>query len=81
MTAYNCGYYQIKDAQALANANQLNENNVWEENVEEMVLAPGYSGTYNMDIVKYGYVRRTEPVTYVELILERCDHYIKFINE
>ena len=80
MAAYNCGYYHIKDAQALASENHLDEN-VWDENVEEMVLALSYPATYNKDVVKYGYVRGIEPVTYVEQIFERYDHYIKFIEE
>ena len=80
MAAYNCGYYHVKDAQALASDDQLDEK-IWDDNVEKMVLALSYPDTYNKAIVKYGYVRGIEPVTYVEQIFERYDHYIKFIEE
>ncbi len=80
MAAYNCGYYHIKDAQALARINKL-DTTKWEHNVEKMVLALSYPDNYNQDVVKYGYVRGIEPVTYVEQIFKRYDHYAKFIEK
>ena len=31
-------------------------------------------------VVKYGFCRGIEPVTYVSVILERMDHYRKFVT-
>jgi len=79
LAAYNCGYQHVRDAQRLAEAEGLNKN-VWSGNVEEMLLALSYPKNYRRDIVKYGYVRGIEPVTYVDQIFERYDHYKKFIK-
>jgi len=80
LAAYNCGYYHIKDAQRLAEDNKLDKN-IWNNNVEKMVLALSYPDNYNKEIIKYGYVRGIEPVTYVKQIFERYNHYIKFIKQ
>jgi len=79
LAAYNCGYQHVVDAQRLAEAEGLNKN-VWSGNVEEMLLALSYPKNYRKDIVKYGYVRGIEPVTYVNQIFERYEHYKKFIK-
>jgi len=34
---------------------------------------------YNDPVVKYGFARGTEPVAYVDLILERYEHYKAFV--
>jgi len=80
MAAYNCGYYHIKDAQFLAKQNDLDPI-VWEDNVEKMVLELSYPSNYKKQGVKYGYIRGIEPVTYVEQIFKRYEHYIKFIKK
>jgi len=80
MAAYNCGYYHIKDAQYLAEKNNLDPQ-VWDDNVEKMVLALTYPDHYNQSGVKYGYVRGIEPVTYVRQIFERYKHYANFIEQ
>jgi len=79
MAAYNCGFYHVKDARFLAEKNGLDPN-VWDGNVEKMVLALSNPETYNQPGVKYGYVRGLEPVTYVRQIFERYEHYKKFIE-
>lgn len=79
LAAYNCGYQHVVDAQRLAEAEGLNKN-VWSGNVEEMLLALSYPKNYRKDLVKYGYVRGIEPVTYVNQIFERYEHYKKFIK-
>ena len=80
MAAYNCGYFHIKDAQVLAERNGLDPL-VWNDNVEEMVLALTYPDNYNQPGIEYGYVRGIEPVTYVEQIFERYEHYTNFIEQ
>ncbi|RZS93944.1 transporter substrate-binding domain-containing protein [Aquimarina brevivitae] len=80
MAAYNCGYYHIKDAQFLAQQENLNPH-IWDDHVEKMVLALTYPSNYNKPGVKYGYVRGIEPVNYVKQIMERYEHYKKFIAQ
>jgi membrane-bound lytic murein transglycosylase F len=80
MGAYNSGYYHIKDARNLAQMNKLNPN-VWDENVNEMLLALSYPKNYNKPSINYGYVNGLEPYNYVNQIFERYDHYLNFIKE
>lgn len=80
LAAFNCGYGHVRDAQLLAEANNLNPM-IWENNVEKMLLALRFPKNYNKDFIKYGYVRGYEPVTYVRQIYERYQHYKKFIAE
>jgi len=80
MASYNCGYSHVVDAQNLAENRGLDRNK-WDNNVEEMILALSLRKNYTNPIVKYGYVRGKEPVTYVEQIFERFEHYKQFIKE
>lgn len=80
MGAYNSGYYHIKDARILAKMNDLNPN-VWDGNVNEMLLALSYPQNYNHPSVDYGYVNGIEPYNYVNQIFERYDHYVNFIQK
>ena len=68
----------ILDAQRLAEANNLDPE-VWNDHVEEMLLELRFPKHYNKNFIKYGYVRGSEPVAYVDQILERYDHYRQFI--
>lgn len=80
LASYNCGYYHVKDAQYLAENNDLNPL-VWSDNVEKMVLALSEPEYYLKPGVKYGYVRGIEPVTYVDQIFKRFEHYVNFIKK
>jgi len=73
LAAYNCGLGHVLDAQRLAKAEGLNFNQ-W-ENVAPKLLALRYPKVYTRPEVKYGYVRGTEPVNYVNQIFERYEHY------
>ncbi|MGA7617469.1 MAG: hypothetical protein WBX15_20075 [Thermoanaerobaculia bacterium] len=42
---------------------------------------PTGDGLTPPSIVQYGFVRGLEPVTYVEVILERFEHYRQFVHE
>lgn len=79
LASYNCGYYHVLDAQALAEMNNLDPDR-WDDNVEEMILELSYPDNYNKKGIKYGYVRGIEPYTYVRQIFERYEHYRKFIE-
>jgi len=80
MAAYNCGPYHVIDAQNLAAQRNLDPN-LWDDNVEDIILELSYPKNYNEPVVKYGYVRGIEPYTYVEQIFERYNHYKQFIME
>jgi len=80
LAAYNCGYYHVRDARNLAEKRGLDKN-LWDDNVDEMLLALTYPKNYNDPVVNYGFVRGIEPNTYVDQILDRYSHYTKFIDE
>jgi len=79
LASFNCGYAHVRDAQKLAEFNNLNPL-IWEDNVDKMILALRFPKNYNKDFIKYGYVRGTEPFIYVEQIFDRFQHYKQFIN-
>jgi len=79
LASYNCGLYHVKDAQNLAKKRGLNEN-VWDDNVENMILELSQPKNYRDPIIKYGYVRGIEPYNYVIQIFERYKHYTQFIE-
>ena len=79
LASYNCGLYHVKDAQNLAKKRGLNEN-VWDNNVEDMILELSQPKNYRDPIIKYGYVRGIEPYNYVIQIFERYKHYTQFIE-
>ena len=79
VASYNCGYFHVIDAQTLAEENKLNRN-LWDKNVEDMILELSYSENYNNPIIRYGYVRGIEPYTYVNQIFKRYKHYKQFID-
>lgn len=79
MAAYNCGFYHVADARRLAVTDNLDPN-VWDGNIENIILDLSYPETYNRPEVKYGYVRGIEPFTYVKQIFERYEHYTQFIE-
>jgi len=80
MASYNCGYSHVLDAQNLAHIKGLNDT-IWDDNVEKMILALSYPKNYNLEVVKYGYVRGQEPFEYVDQIFKRYDHYREFIDQ
>lgn len=79
LAAYNCGYSHVVDAQKLADEMGV-ENNVWDGNIEEMILKLSYPENYNKPFIEYGYVRGIEPVTYIKQIFSRYEHYVQFIE-
>ncbi len=80
MGAYNSGYYHIMDARKLAKLNNLNED-IWDDSVNEMMLALSNPQSFNHPSVNYGYVNGIEPYNYVDQIFERYEHYRNFIQE
>lgn len=80
MASYNCGYQHVRDAQRLAKENNLDAT-IWDDHVEKMLLELSYPQNYNKPMIKYGYVRGIEPVTYVEQIFYRYQHYQQIIKK
>jgi len=74
LASYNCGYGHVKDAQRLAEEHG-EEPMEWENSVKKYLLKLSYPEYYNDEVVRYGYVRGIEPVTYVRQIMKRYDHY------
>lgn len=79
MASYNCGLGHVMDGQLLAEKNGLNPN-IWTDNVELMLLDLSLPKNYNKPFIKYGYVRGSEPVMYIDNIFERYEHYKTFIQ-
>lgn len=73
LASYNGGHYHIRDAMALARKNGKDPNR-W-ENVKEFVLKLGTPAYYRDKVVKYGYMRGSETVDYVEKINSRWAQY------
>ncbi|MEA1875071.1 MAG: transporter substrate-binding domain-containing protein [Bacteroidota bacterium] len=80
MASYNCGYGHVLDAQALASYKGYDKD-IWDNNVEEMILKLSYPKYYNHQAVKYGYVRGLEPYLYVQHIFKRYAHYKQFLGK
>ena len=79
MAAYNCGLGHVMDAQRLAEENKLNPSE-WDNNVDKMLLALRFPANFNKPYIKFGYVRGTEPVNYVNEIFQRYEQYQQFIH-
>lgn len=79
LASYNCGLGHVLDARRLAEERGYDKD-VWTDNVELAIIDLAYPEFYNLPFIKYGYVRGLEPVTYVEQIFERYNHYCRFIE-
>lgn len=73
LASYNGGYFHIQDAMALARKNGRNPNR-WKD-VAYYVLALEKPQYYNDPAVKYGYMRGSETVDYVDRIRQRYAQY------
>lgn len=73
LAAYNGGHFHVRDAMALARKNGRNEHR-WRD-VAPYVLALQRPEYYNDEVVKYGYMRGSETVDYVDRIRQRYAQY------
>ena len=73
LASYNGGYFHIRDAMRLAEKYGRNPYR-WVE-VEEFVLKLGQPQYYRDAVVKYGYMRGSETVNYVDRIRSRWAQY------
>ncbi len=77
LASYNTGAGHVEDAQRLAEANKDNPKR-WAD-VSYWLLQKSKREVYTLPVVKYGFSRGIEPVTYVAIILDRFDHYKQFV--
>ena len=74
LASYNTGLGHIIDARNLAIEHKKNPN-VWDDNVEDMILLESNPMIYKDPVVKCGYCRGQEPYMYVKEIVDRYLHY------
>lgn len=79
LASYNAGFGHVEDAQRIAEKNG-DDPASWED-VAFWLLRLSQRRWYSDPVVRFGYVRGLEPVTYVSLIRERYDHYLDFVAE
>lgn len=77
LASYNTGIGHVEDAQRLA-LKHGNDSKYWND-VAYWLLQKSKREVYTDPVVKYGFSRGIEPVTYVSVILERYDHYRQFV--
>lgn len=79
LASYNAGPGHVQDAQRLAIKYGLDPN-IWEGNVEKMLLEKAHAKYFRDPVCKYGYCRGSEPVKYVSNIIYYNDHYMSYIK-
>jgi membrane-bound lytic murein transglycosylase F len=79
LASYNAGQGHVQDARRLAEKFDKDPYK-WDENVAELMLKKSQEKYYTDEVVEFGYCRGDEPVNYVKDILDRYDHYQRFIE-
>ncbi|ALO15425.1 MltF family protein [Salinivirga cyanobacteriivorans] len=80
LASYNCGIGHVRDARRLAEKYGKNPD-VWDTQVDSMLLWKSDPKYYLDPVVKYGYCRGQEPFDYVKEIMNRYEHYKNVISE
>jgi membrane-bound lytic murein transglycosylase F len=78
LASYNCGAGHVEDARRLTE--KYGGNPVSWNDVSYWLLQKSTQQFYTDPVVKFGFCRGIEPVNYVQLILERFDHYRQFVT-
>ncbi len=79
LASYNTGHGHVEDARRLTDK-YGGDVNIWED-VAVWLLQKSNRQVYEDPVVRYGYSRGLEPVSYVAKILDRFDHYREFVTE
>jgi membrane-bound lytic murein transglycosylase F len=79
LASFNAGAGHVEDAQRLAEKHG-DDPTKWDD-VAYWLLQKSKTEFYNDPVVKYGFCRGIEPVTYVAVILDRFQHYRQFVVE
>ena len=77
LASYNTGAGHVGDARRLAEYHG-DDPDVWEE-VAFWLLKKSERRYFTHEVVQYGFSRGYEPVAYVQVILDRFDHYQEFV--
>ena len=77
LASYNCGAGHVEDAQRLTE--KYGGDPLRWDDVSYWLLQKSTQQYSTDPVVKFGFCRGIEPVTYVTLILERFDHYRQFV--
>ncbi len=80
MASFNAGYGHVLDAQKLTKKYKGNFLR-WDNGVDQYILNLSKSKFYNDPVVKYGYVRGSEPYNYIVEIFNRYHHYKEFAKK
>jgi membrane-bound lytic murein transglycosylase F len=78
IASYNTGAGHVGDARRLT-AKYGGDDTKWDD-VAFWLLKKSERRYYRDPVVKYGYARGLEPVTYVAKILDRYEHYVEFVE-
>jgi membrane-bound lytic murein transglycosylase F len=78
LASYNVGPGHVDDARRLTEK-YGGDSHVW-ENVAYWLLQKSKREVYTDPVVRHGFARGLEPVTYVAKILERYEHYRQFVT-
>jgi membrane-bound lytic murein transglycosylase F len=79
LASYNVGRGHVQDAQRLAEAHG-DDPDSWDD-VSHWLLQKSKREVFTHPVVRFGYARGIEPVTYVQKILYRYDHYQRFVTD
>jgi membrane-bound lytic murein transglycosylase F len=79
LASYNVGRGHVMDAQRLAGKHG-DDPLVWDQ-VAHWLLMKSKREFFTDPVVRFGYARGLEPVTYVRKILDRYQHYQQFVTE
>ena len=79
LASYNAGAGHVEDARRLTEKHGGDPNS-WDD-VAYWLLQKSKKAVYNDPVVRYGFARGLEPVTYVSRILDRYSHYLEFVTD
>lgn len=79
LASYNTGVGHVEDARRLA-AKNGGRDTVWKD-VAYWLLQKSKRAVYTDPVVRYGFSRGLEPVTYVSVVLDRFAHYRQFVRD
>jgi membrane-bound lytic murein transglycosylase F len=74
LAGYNMGFGHVADAIRLAEKYGRNQN-VWDDNIEYFLMQKSNPKYFNDEVVKFGYCSGVQPISYVNNIIERYEHY------
>jgi membrane-bound lytic murein transglycosylase F len=79
LASYNVGRGHVQDAQRLADKHG-GDSLIWDD-VAHWLLLKSRRDVFTDPVVRFGYARGLEPVTYVQKIMDRYQHYRQFVAE